>query len=144
MASDSRTDLKPLILHAFSTSPNPLKIGIALELLKLPYDIKIWDFGDDPRKGVKSERFASISENGKVPVLEDPNVDGGVTSWESGAIINYLRRRYDESGEVLGLTGKGSGKGGEVTEQDQVDFEKWEYLLVTGLGPMTGQMTWFR
>ena len=138
----SQSELQPLTLHAFASSPNPLKIGIALELLKVPYNIQIWDFGDDPRKGVKSEKFTALCENGKVPVLEDPNT--GVTSWESGAIMNYLRRMYDGDGMVLGLTGKGSDVGGGVTEQDRVDFEKWDYLLLTGLGPMTGQMVWFR
>ena len=132
------SDLQPLTLHAFASSPNPLKIGIALDLLKIPYNIQIWDFGDDPRRGVKSAKFTALCENGKVPVLEDPNT--GVLSWESGTIMNYLRRLYDGDGNVLGLT----GKGGEVTEQDRVDFEKWEYLLLTGLGPMTGQMVWFR
>jgi glutathione S-transferase len=136
------SNLKPLLLHGFPTSPNPLKIGIALELLKLPYNIKVWEFGDDPRRGVKSAAFAELSENGRVPVLEDPNT--GIVAWESGAVMNYLRRGYDKDGTVLGLTGKGSGDGGEVTEQDLVDFEKWEYLLLTTLGPMIGQMVWFR
>jgi glutathione S-transferase len=30
------------------------------------------------------------------------------------------------------------------TEQDRVDFDKWEYFLLTTLGPMTGQTNWFR
>ena len=63
------SSLSPLTLHAFPTSPNPLKVSIALELLKLPYNIKIWQFGDDPEKGVKSAKFAELSENGRVPVL---------------------------------------------------------------------------
>ena len=63
------SSLSPLTLHAFPTSPNPLKVSIALELLKLPYNIKIWQFGDDPEKGVKSASFAELSENGRVPVL---------------------------------------------------------------------------
>ena len=146
MPSNS-ADLQPLILHAFATSPNPLKIAIALELLRLPYKLQIWDFGDDPVNGVKSAAFATLSENGRVPVLEDANT--GVVAWESGAVMNYLRRVYDAEGRVLGLTGKGSGREGEggereVTEQDKVDFDKWEELLKTTLGPMTGQMVWFR
>ena len=133
---------KPLILHALANSPNPLKISIALELLSLPYEINVWQFGDDPKSGVKGEAFATLSENGRVPVLEDPNT--GVTAWESGAIMNYLRRKYDAEGTILGLTGKGSGEGGQVTDQDLVDFEKWEYLLLTTLAPFSGQVVWFK
>lgn len=127
----SHADLQPLILHAFATSPNPLKIGIALELLKIPYNIHIWDFGDDPCRGVKSEKFTALCENGKVPVLEDPN--NGVLSWESGAIMNYLRRLYNGNGKVLGLTGKRIGEGGEVTEQDSI-FGEVGVLAVDRIG----------
>lgn len=124
---------KPLLLHAHPGGPNPLKIAIALEFLKVPYDLKIWVFGDDPHKGVKGTDFLKINENGRVPALEDPNT--GVVAWESGAIMNYIRRVYDKQ-NVLGP--KESG------EQAQVDFDKWEYFLLTTLGPMTGQLNWFK
>lgn len=124
---------KPLVLHAHATGPNPIKIAIALELLKVPYEIKMWDFSDNAETGVKGSAFHAINENGRVPALQDPNT--GVVSWESGAVMNYLRRVYDKTGS-LGPKGK--------TEQDIVDFEKWEYFLLTSLGPMTGQTNWFR
>lgn len=63
--------------------------------------------------------------------LEDPNT--GVVSWESGAVMNYIRRVYDKENK-LGPRGS--------TEQDIVDFEKWEYFLLTTLGPFTGQTNW--
>lgn len=127
--------LKPLLLHAHATGPNPIKLAMALELLSLPYTIKMWQFGDDPSTGVKGTTFTTtINENGRVPALEDPNT--GVVSWESGACMNYLRRAYDKEGKVLGPRGK--------TEQDIVDLEKWEYFLLSTLGPMTGQVNWFR
>jgi hypothetical protein len=72
--------MKPLVLHSFATSPNPLKIAIALELLRLPYRVQIWEFGSDPTIGVKGAKFAPLSENGRVPVLEDPNT--GVVAWQ--------------------------------------------------------------
>jgi hypothetical protein len=125
--------MQPLNLHAHATGPNPIKLAIALEALSLPYNIQQWDFGDDPQKGVKGETFLRINENGRVPALEDPNT--GVVSWESGACMNYLRRVYDKS-NLLGPVGD--------SEQDKVDFEKWEYFLLTTLGPMTGQTNWFR
>lgn len=124
---------QPLILHAHATGPNPIKIAIALEALKIPYEVKQWDFGDDPNRGVKGAAFLKINENGRVPALEDPNT--GVVSWESGACMNYVRRAYDRQQKI----GPASQK-----EQDIVDFEKWEYFLLSTLGPMTGQSNWFR
>lgn len=124
--------LQPLILHAHSSGPNPVKIAIALESLHIPYIVKTWDFSDDPNTGVKGTTFLKINENGRVPALEDPNT--GVVSWESGACMNYVRRVYD-IGNAIGPPG-GSA-------QELVDFDKWEYFLLTTLGPMTGQTNWF-
>ena len=125
--------MEPLLLHGHAISPNPHKVAIALQYLQIPYEVKIWEFGDDPRRGVKGEDFVKISPNGRVPAVQDSNT--GVTVWESGAIINYLKRRYDRNG-ILGPKGPGL--------QDQVDLEQWEYLLSTTLGPMSGQVAWFR
>lgn len=126
--------MQPLALHAHATGPNPIKVAIALEALHLPYTVQQWQFGDDPNNGVKGAAFLRINENGRVPALEDPNT--GVVSWESGACMNYLRRVYDKQNKVLGPVGD--------SEQDHVDFDKWEYFLLTTLGPMTGQVNWFR
>ena len=126
--------LKPLLLHALSTGPNPYKVAILLESLSLPYTVKLWDFGDDPQKGVKGSTFLSINENGRVPALKDPNT--GVVSWESGACINYLLRVYDRSHKLH--------PGPDATEQDRVDFDKWVFFLVSSLGPLMGQLNWYR
>ncbi|PSK42086.1 hypothetical protein B9Z65_4000 [Elsinoe australis] len=128
----------PLKLHAHAGGPNPIKIAIALEMLSIPYELKKWDFGDDSEKGVKGAAFLKINENGRVPALEDPQT--GVVSWESGAIMNYVRRQYDTDNK-LGPRGK---DGGKPSPQDIVDFDKWEYFLLTTLGPMTGQTNWYR
>ena len=128
-----QTKIQPLTLHAHVSGPNPHKVAIVLEILKLPYDVKLWEFGDDFYKGVKGDTFTRINENGRVPALEDPNT--GVVAWESGAVINYLRREYDPA-NILGPRG--------INKQDQIDLEKWEYFLLTTLGPMTGQVVWFR
>ncbi|KAL7784157.1 glutathione S-transferase [Trichoderma afarasin] len=129
----SQQTIKPLLLHAHEAGPNPFKIAMALEFLKVPYDVKMWEFGNDPQKGVLGDAFLKINENGRVPALEDPNT--GVVSWESGAIMNYLRRVYDKDG----LLGPKSS-----SEQNIVDFEKWEQFLLTTLGPMTGQVNWYQ
>ncbi|KAJ6013409.1 hypothetical protein N7540_008000 [Penicillium herquei] len=127
--------VKPLILHAHAhaSGPNPVKIAIALEALKVPYVVKQWNFGDDPETGVKGSEYLKINENGRCPALEDPAT--GVIVWESGACMNYLRRVYDP-GNTIGPPGSSA--------QDLVDFEKWEYFLLTTLGPMTAQLNWFK
>lgn len=83
-----------------------------------------------PRLSLPVRRYAFSTETA---ALEDPNT--GVVSWESGAIMNYIRRVYDKQNKI--------GPRGS-TEQDIVDFEKWEYFLLTTLGPMTGQTNWVR
>ena len=126
-------NIKPLLLHAHSNGPNPIKIAILLEYLQLTYEVQLWEAGDDAEKGVKGTRFLKINENGRVPALEDPNT--GVVSWESGAIMDYLTRVYDKNNKV--------GPRGD-SEQARVDFDKWMYFLVTTLAPMSGQCNWYR
>lgn len=58
-------NIKPLILHAHGSGPNPYKVAILLEALQLPYHIKLWEFGDAPN-GVKGPKFTKINENGRV------------------------------------------------------------------------------
>ncbi|KAI4248155.1 MAG: hypothetical protein L6R42_009408 [Xanthoria sp. 1 TBL-2021] len=124
--------MKPLILHGHHTGPNPYKVNLVLEYLKLPYDYKLWVLGDGP-KGVKSAEFLKINENGRVPALEDPNT--GVVSWESQAVINYLLRVYDKSHTL--------SPGPDASEQDRVDYDKWTAFLTTTFGPMMGQRNWY-
>jgi glutathione S-transferase len=131
----SSSSLKPLILHAHSTGPNPYKVAIALEILSLPYTVKLWDFGDAPN-GVKSSTFTKINPNGRVPALEDPNT--GVTSWESGACLNYLVRTYDAAPKGKNVLGP------KDTEESRVEHDQWVFFLVSTLGPMMGQVNWFR
>lgn len=36
--------------QAHGTGPNPYKVAIALEILQLPYQVKLWDFGGKSRR----------------------------------------------------------------------------------------------
>ncbi|KAK3615987.1 hypothetical protein LTR56_026263 [Elasticomyces elasticus] len=121
-----------VLLHAHESGPNPIKVAIVLELLSVPYTLKMWQFGDGPN-GVKGDAFLAINENGRVPALEDPNT--GVVAWESGAVINYLLTEYDHDGK-LGPK--------DASKQARVDFDKWIFFLVSGMAPMLGQVNWFR
>lgn len=49
--------------------------------------------------------------------------------------MNYLLRVYDKQNKL--------GPRGD-SEQDRVDFDKWTFFLVSSLGPMMGQVNWFR
>ncbi|KAM0298307.1 hypothetical protein ACHAPM_009008 [Fusarium culmorum] len=127
------SSLKPLTLHAHGSGPNPMKVAILLEALNLPYNVKLWQFGE-ASNGMKGPNFHIINPNGRVPALEDPNTN--VTSWESMACINYLLRVYDTENKF--------GHREEAGEQGRVDVEKWVSFLITTMGPMMGQCNWFR
>ena len=60
--------MKPLILHAHASGPNPMKVAILLENLEVPYEVKLWEIGDADN-GVKGPVFTKINENGRVPAL---------------------------------------------------------------------------
>lgn len=66
---------QPLILYSHNTGPNPWKVAIILEELKVPYETKFLDF-----PAMKQEPFESLNPNGRVPALEDPNT--GVKMFE--------------------------------------------------------------
>jgi glutathione S-transferase len=107
-------DIKPLTLHAHASGPNPYKAAMVLETLKLPYNVKLWDFSDADT-GVKGAVYTKLNPNGRVPTIEDPNT--GVVAWESMACINYILRQYDSENK--------SGVGPGASEQDKVDWDKW-------------------
>jgi glutathione S-transferase len=65
--------------------------------------------------------------------MEHPNTV--VVPWELGVIMDYLSRVYDED-NTLGPRGD--------AEQDRVDFDKWKYVLVTTVAPMSGQWNWLQ
>ncbi len=56
-------------------------------------------------------------------------------------MIHYLLRAYDKT-NALGP--RASTPSSEPTQQDHVDFNKWEFFLVSTLASMQGQLTYFR
>ncbi|OQV09739.1 Glutathione S-transferase, domain-containing protein [Cladophialophora immunda] len=128
--------LKTITLHGHISSPNVLKCAITMEYLDVPYEVKIWDIVFDRTKGRNLDNsLDKLSPNGRVPVINDPNT--GVELWESGAIVNYLKRQYDHTA-MLGPKGDS-----EQSIKDLAELDKWEMLLLTTIGPMTGQLVWF-
>lgn len=104
---------------------------MALEALQIPYQVKLWQFGD-AANGLKGPQFTKINPNGRVPALEDPNT--GIVSWESMACMNYILRNYDSSNSL----------GPADNEKARVDYDIWTAFLLSTIGPMMGQVNWFR
>jgi hypothetical protein len=65
----------PLTLWGHWGAPNPYKVCIVLEALKLPYKTHLLEFSE-----VKQESYIKINPNGRLPALQDPNT--GVTLFE--------------------------------------------------------------
>ena len=119
---------KPIELYYWPT-PNGYKITIMLEELGVPYEVKYVNIG----RGEQFEpSFLKISPNNRMPAIVDPDGPGGqpISIFESGAILQYLGRKY--------------GKFYPADERGRVEVEQWLFWQVGGLGPMAGQAHHFR
>ena len=81
-------------VYAFST-PNSVKVPIALEELGLPYSLRPVNIREG---GQRTPEFIALNRNAKVPVL----VDGPVVLSESAAILVYLA---EKTGRLLPTSG---------------------------------------
>ncbi|KXH51339.1 URE2 protein [Colletotrichum nymphaeae SA-01] len=117
---------KPIVLYGHSYTPNPSKVVMILEELKVPYEHIIIDLAV-----VKEEPYLSINPNGRLPAIKDPNT--GITLWESGAIVEYLVETYDDAG-ALSL----------ASREDKFLLKQWLHFQVSGQGPYFGQLGWFK
>src|SRR6201989_3531079 len=118
---------KPIALYYWPT-PNGHKISIMLEELGVPYTVHPVNIG----KGQQFEpAFLKISPNNRIPAIVDPDGPGGrpISVFESGAILQYLGRKY--------------GRFYPQEERARVQVEEWLFWQVGGLGPMTGQANHF-
>jgi GST-like protein len=110
------------------TSPNVVKIIIALEELELPFEIKTVDVFAGEQFNAD---FVKLNPNAKVPVMIDPEGPDGrpYTVFESGAILLYL-----------------SEKMAALIPEDlsaRYDAIQWLMVQLTGVGPMFGQFVHF-
>ncbi len=116
-----------LVVYAFST-PNSVKVPIALEELELEYKLNPVNIRAG---GQKTSVFAQLNPNAKVPVLVDPEAPGGpLTLTESAAILVYLA---EKAGKLLPTTGPGRAR---VFEQ--------LFFHASGLSPAFGNAGYFR
>ena len=107
-----------ITLYTWST-PNGLKISIALEEMNLAYAVQPVNIGQGEQF---NPDFLAISPNNKIPAIQD----GSVAVFESAAILIYLARK---SGLFL------------AAESTDTYWKTMEWLMwqTGGFGPMLGQ-----
>jgi len=114
-----------------ANTPNGLKIPFALEELGVDYQLVLMNLSEQDQK---SREFLEINPNGRIPAIADysaPNQEGmPQTVFESGAILLYLAEKY---GKLLGRSGA-----------DRLAAIEWLFFQIGGVGPMFGQIGYFR
>ncbi|KAJ5843427.1 uncharacterized protein N7525_001168 [Penicillium rubens] len=121
--------IKPIQLYGGLLGPNPLKVGIILTLLEVPFESVPVAFAK-----VKEPEYEAINPNGRLPSIHDPNTN--LTIWESGAIVEYLIERYDTK-EPRKLSFTPGSAEAELARS-------FLHLQVSGQGPYYGQAYWFK
>ena len=121
--------IKPVQLYGGILGPNPLKVGLILTLLEVPFEPVPVAFSK-----VKEPEYEAINPNGRLPSIHDPNTN--LTIWESGAIVEYLIERYDTN-EPRKLSFTPGSAEAELARS-------FLYLQVSGQGPYYGQAVWFK
>lgn len=119
--------MQPIILYGHHAGPNPKKVVMVLEELKIPYEVKLLEFPE-----MKQPTYEKINPNGRVPAIEDPNT--GLTLWESGAIIEYLVDKYDQDRVISFQPGTANS----------YHAKQWLHFQASGQGPYFGQAVWFK
>lgn len=107
------------------STPNTRKVSIALEEMRVPYEVNLVNMRE---KEQKDPWFLKINPNGRLPAIIDRDNDDFAV-FESGAILIYLAKK---SGMFLP-----SGPKGESTAL------QWLMWQMGGLGPMQGQANVF-
>ena len=85
-----------LQLYSLPT-PNGVKVSMMLEETGLPYEAHLVDFNQNDQR---TAEFLSLSPNGKIPAILDPNGPGSEAPplFESGAILQYLAEKAGHRG----------------------------------------------
>ncbi|KIV83613.1 hypothetical protein PV11_05626 [Exophiala sideris] len=121
------SQLKPIKLYG-AHGANPPKVAVILEELGLPFEIvKI------PITDVKKPDYVALNPNGRLPTIQDPNLNN-ITIWESGAIIDYLIERYDQDRKLSFAPGT----------IESYHTKQWLFFQASGQGPYFGQASWFK
>jgi GST-like protein len=113
-----------MIDYYYNLGPNPMKVSLFLEEVGLPYTLH----PVDTRLGEQfAPDFLKVNPNGKLPAI----VDGGVTVFDSNAILLYLA---EKTGKFLPVE----------TPAARGELLSWLMFIATGVGPYSGQCVHFR
>lgn len=118
----------PSVIQLYSlTTPNGVKVSIALEELGLPYEAHHIDFAKNDQF---TPEFLSLNPNNKIPAIIDPDGPGGrpLPLFESGAILLYLA---EKTGKLL------------PTGAKRWEVIQWLMFQMGSVGPMFGQVGFF-
>ena len=114
-----------MLTFYYNAAPNPMKVALLLEELGLPFEaVPI-----DTRRGEQfSDSYRAINPNAKVPAI----VDGGVTVFDSNAILLYLA---DREKKFVPL---------DAASAPRASMLSWLMFIASGVGPFSGQSVHFR
>ncbi len=108
-----------------SATPNGWKASIALEEMKLDYEVKKISLSNLDQK---QDWYLKLNPNGRIPTIVDRDNDD-FTVFESGAILIYLA-------ELTGMLMPSDVK-------DRSTVIQWLMFQMGGIGPMQGQANVF-
>jgi GST-like protein len=109
-----------MIKFYYNLAPNPTKVALCLEEMRLEYEpIPI-----DTRKAEQhTAEFLAINPNAKLPAI----IDGDTTVFDSNAILLYLAE-----------------KTGQFLPEARGEMLSWLMFVASGIGPYSGQSVHFR
>lgn len=108
-----------------ASTPNGIKVSIALEELGLDYTVKPINLSELDQK---QDWFLEINPNGRIPAIIDHDNESFAV-FESGAILVYLARK---TGKLMPLDPRGESL-----------VMQWLMFQMGGIGPMMGQANVF-
>src|SRR3978361_1995789 len=109
------------------STPNGLKISIALEELGLPYKVEHINISTNKQK---EQWFLDINPNGRIPAITDTFSDGKtIRLFESGGIFQYLVDEYDKDYKISFPKGT----------REYYEMTNWGFFQNAGLGTIPGQ-----
>ncbi|KAL7784156.1 glutathione S-transferase GstA [Trichoderma afarasin] len=122
---------QPSIKLYTDSTPNGIKISMALEELGVPYEFEHIDITTNRQK---EPWFLEINPNGRIPAITDTLPDGQqVRVFEGGSILQYLTERYDPEHKLSFPKGT----------RDYWECNNWLFFQHGGIGPMHGQAAHF-
>jgi glutathione S-transferase len=119
-----------LVFYHGHGSPYSWRVWLALEQLRVPYELKVLSFSaGDTRK----PEFVALNPRHTVPTI----VDGGYALWESEAILGYLDERLAAGAPMLY-----PGDARSRARIRRLSREAQEYLNIPGVDRIVDEYFW--